>query len=982
METQLRNTTMNRTLLAACLVLAAGSTVLAAALDEFKVKREPVYEFVQKPTVSREGDKISIAFETKGYCDVTVAIENPQGRIIRHLVSGVLGPRAPKPLQKDSKKQLLLWDGKDDRDVYIDDKDAMTVRVSLGLKPQFEKNLYWSPYKRISQPAPLFAATEEGIIVCEGAGVDIIRLYNHDGKYLRTIYPFPAAKLAEVKGLDWKDFPQGVRYPWKQSLYQQTLLTSGDNCSWWDEGGRHGRAATGIGVCGKDLVLASRKLNRLSTDGASNGRDILGGTTSFTLGRLSVRDGSGGLQATPTSVAISPDNKWVYTAGYAYRLPYNFDTMHGVARMTLDGKETTTVFVGKIEAKEGFASGMGTGPGEFRNATSVDCDAQGRVYVSDFYNDRIQIFSPEGKYLKECKVNKPAFVRVNRKTGEIWAFSWPIPSRLWAGANPLVEVSSELTRIKSFDDPREISRQPIPFGSAPAKGNGKVGTYVGLSSAPSYMAEVDFNASPVTIWAGFECRNDAEAGVAGGNGGRRTDWAACGIRLLREKGGKWEQIQDFGLDTVKQVVRARPPMNAIQRLEVNPLNGKLYVGEADSGPTGKASTQLLEINPETEKIKVIDLPFNPMEFVFDLEGYIYMRNTDMIVRYDATSFRETPFDYGEERKAVGADGGIGGRATAVSGGLAMPSKSPVCYHQGGINVNAKGKIIASCAYRFMGISGTDDVGHYKIIKPSAAEDDGKEYQPTLYPGRISNSTTPCIHIWDKHGKLVYEDAVPGIGQVDGVGLDRDDNIYFMHTANRVLDGKPYFDRVSESLTKVRPTGAKIITRDAGAPVPLSDADAPKRPPDVHMGGGSECWIENAEWFYGGVGFAGFNPGHAPACACWFARFALDHFARSIAPEPTLYSVAVVDSAGNLITRIGRYGNADDGKPLVLSAQQPNPVPLGGDEVGLFYACYVGTHTDRRIFISDVGNGRILSVKLGYYAEEKVPLKGVQDAGKK
>jgi len=92
-------------------------------------------------------------------------------------------------------------------------------------------------------------------------------------------------------------------------------------------------------------------------------------------------------------------------------------------------------------------------------------------------------------------------------------------------------------------------------------------------------------------------------------------------------------------------------------------------------------------------------------------------------------------------------------------------------------------------------------------------------------------------------------------------------------------------------------------------------------------------------------------------------------------------VAVVDSAGNLITRIGRCGNVDDGKPLVLSADAPAPNALGGDEVALFHACYVGTHTDRRIFISDAGNGRILSVKLGYHAEEKVALKNVADQKK-
>ena len=153
-------------LLAAFLLQATGAP--AADVDEFKVKRENVFEFVEKPTVTRAGGKVTIAFETKGFCDVTIAIENAKGKIIRHLVSGVLGPKAPPPLQKDSKKQVVVWDGKNDQDVWVEDKTSLTVRVSLGLKPQFEKTLYWSPYKRISQAAPLMAANEEGVVVCEG----------------------------------------------------------------------------------------------------------------------------------------------------------------------------------------------------------------------------------------------------------------------------------------------------------------------------------------------------------------------------------------------------------------------------------------------------------------------------------------------------------------------------------------------------------------------------------------------------------------------------------------------------------------------------------------------------------------------------------------------------------------------------------------------------------------------------------------------
>jgi len=70
---------------------------------------------------------------------------------------------------------------------------------------------------------------------------------------------------------------------------------------------------------------------------------------------------------------------------------------------------------------------------------------------------------------------------------------------------------------------------------------------------------------------------------------------------------------------------------------------------------------------------------------------------------------------------------------------------------------------------------------------------------------------------------------------------------------------------------------------------------------------------------------------------------------------------------------------DDGKPLVADGGPPSPRSIGGDEVGLFHAAYVGTHTDRRLFIADAGNSRILSVKLDYHATERVALKDVADA---
>jgi len=167
-----------KTLFMIAVVLLA--TVAAGSdLDEFKVKREQVFEFERKPVVAIDGDRVTIAFTSKAYCDVTVAIEDADSKIIRHLASGVLGKNAPGPFQQNLLKQTIVWDGKDDQGKYVDDKDSIIVRVSFGLKPQFEKSLYQSPYKRFGRNQPAFAPASQGVYVYGGDMVNTVRLFDY-----------------------------------------------------------------------------------------------------------------------------------------------------------------------------------------------------------------------------------------------------------------------------------------------------------------------------------------------------------------------------------------------------------------------------------------------------------------------------------------------------------------------------------------------------------------------------------------------------------------------------------------------------------------------------------------------------------------------------------------------------------------------------------------------------------------------------------
>jgi hypothetical protein len=258
----------------------------------------------------------------------------------------------------------------------------------------------------------------------------------------------------------------------------------------------------------------------------------------------------------------------------------------------------------------------------------------------------------------------------------------------------------------------------------------------------------------------------------------------------------------------------------------------------------------------------------------------------------------------------------------------------------------------------------------------------------VYPGKCLFG---IITIWDKHGQLIHDDAVPGLTWTMGLGIDNDDNIYGMYHGTRFLDGKRYFISLSGTLIKFKPRKGRVLSSFQGGKikVPLAPENQPRRPFDLEGKYMWRVWVEGAEWLYGGVGWNGRGleaPG--TGCDCWNTRFMMDYFGRSFAPEVAHFSVAVLDTNGNLILRVGKYGNVDDGIPMrdlelgARSTEPPNQRSIGGDEVALCYSTYVATHTDRRLFIADQGNHRIVSVKLGYHVEEKVSLRDVRDGGKK
>jgi hypothetical protein len=515
-----------------------------------------------------------------------------------------------------------------------------------------------------------------------------------------------------------------------------------------------------------------------------------------------------------------------------------------------------------------------------------------------------------------------------------------------------------LRRFGPVEDPKALGETPLPLDP--------YGESANYASSPSpFRAALDSWAEPARIWLCTMPHLDEGQSAA-----------TFGIRLFTLENEKLVEQQSWQKEVIASIGRWKFPPLARQRLYVDPRDGTLLVGDGDVG-YAKAFTRLLRIDPSTGKGREVDLPMSAEEMAIDRDGLYYFRTTTLIARFDPTNWREVPFDYGESAVARFP---YGKPATLISG-LPLPSTEPGYWHQHGMDINAGGDIAVFCV-------NSKQAKRRDGEKTTTDQAAGRPYTPPIYPGRFCYGE---LHVFDKHGKIKVEDAAQGLPMGHGVYMDRLGSLYVHLHGSQVADGKTLFTEPVGTIVKFKPKAGKITIASKDLPLPLAEEAKPRTPPNLNATFlGSEAWIEGFEWMYSGVGIS-----YAGSCQCWNSRFAVDYYGRVFAPENFRSQVAVLDTNGNLLMHIGQLGNVEDGKPLIPDGGPANTRSIGpsagsagspqagsgqaSDEVALMYANYVATHTDRRLFIADPGNLRILSVKLGYNAEEKVALKDVKDS---
>jgi len=117
-------------------------------------------------------------------------------------------------------------------------------------------------------------------------------------------------------------------------------------------------------------------------------------------------------------------------------------------------------------------------------------------------------------------------------------------------------------------------------------------------------------------------------------------------------------------------------------------------------------------------------------------------------------------------------------------------------------------------------------------------------------------------------------------------------------------------------------------------------------------------VQGALWWRFGCAFLlDMHPGHNRRCHCTATDFDVDDFGRVFYPDQGRFRVAVLDTNGNAITTIGRYGNQDDAR----------------DEIAFTWMVGLGV-SDKYLYVADALNRQVQRCRLTYRAEATCEVK--------
>jgi hypothetical protein len=837
----------------------------------------------------------------------------------------------------------------------------------LGLKPEFDKRLGGSSPKNFPGfVGGIAIGPDGGYVLIKGPGAKghtKIRHFDHDGKYVKCVAPPPANMPHEkLTGLGYVEYEPGKRAVHGPVAYQTTadrggflpgltggamgdiqVALHGNRIYWCDFDPRVGRDGWSL-------------LYHMYTDGSADVEGMKGIPLSRDMHRF------------PRLLA-SLDGKWLYMSGVGSGAPTKCQPV--IMRRSVTGNEPAVPFIGKWTTKKkgSWTFHPGSGNDQLNGPSSMDLDRQGRIYVSDHNNNRIQIFSPEGKYLKTITSDRPRIVRVHRKSGAIYVAN---------SGRVRGKSLDRITKYTSFDNTKE-EYHVDNIGAA-------------VMAVDSWSAKPRIWAAGSRIWV-----NTAGVGADG-----------PGLRIYEERAKTLKKIADFEQEAKKEAGKGW----------FGPWPGTACVtGNLVCDPVREravyAKRHVFDIRTGEYKgiFKVKGRSYD--DIAFDKRGYMHIHwnpcfEFQGVSRVDPGQARrieernikdrpvwfypEVPYDYGVEETAKRGWIGI----------LPVKDQRGAKGFQDGMGVNMRGDVAEVCNIYYvpkmedsvmgmmnagsmnrkktMGFTCTGGISYADFMRNiQDRQKRGEEvYSIRRRPGVPLAGGT--VWIWDSSGELRQACAVTLGKLTTGPQLDEDGAVYVVNSRPRMYGDKHFLrgrggiigapkDRRNRNpftgtLIKTIP-GKECKALLSRSPVPLDPP--PSRPPDIInisfsnvFGKSLYCWVDGAAWLY-----AGASPNVSTGCSCPTQRMHLDWYKRTFVPEAYRHSFGVLDTNGNLIMHLGKYGNWD-------SAMGPKSrIPVGGDDIAVFIPRYI-SGTDNYL-VYESWSERLTVLKIAYHAEETIPI---------
>ncbi len=438
------------------LCLIATFSVFLSAVE---VRAAEGATFKTKPAASKQGDGYVVSFAVSGPTDAAVDVLDAKGKVVRHLGSGVLGAKNPPPPPfKPGLKQEILWDCRDDRGKPVTD-GGLTIRVRLGMKASFDRFIGWKgnpPFDicsvnglAVGPDRKLYVIVIDTLAPAAGRSENRIFAITPDGKYAGSIYPYPAGVDAKkMRGVDFLAVSKGrvtprvydracpSYLPGMRAINRQTMACTAD-----------GRLVFASGWAVELYGFGPRQLLVMNTDGTIPRERANGPTIEK------------GCWAGYLHVALSPDGKSAYVCGIGGNSRHSGKPRNVVYRVGLGVDDKRAVIFGKPKASLSGKDGLSDPRG-------IAVDGKGRVYVSDFNNNRIAVLAADGKYLGEIAVKGPTVLSVHPKSGAVYVLSLPGGKRyklvkIGGFKNPKVLSELELTKYGGVTSVKNQQYHPV-----------------------------------------------------------------------------------------------------------------------------------------------------------------------------------------------------------------------------------------------------------------------------------------------------------------------------------------------------------------------------------------------------------------------------------------------------------------------------------------------------------------------------------------